>query len=89
MATIAICPACLLIRDMVMGEKAFLRTAQAMGTVSDTRRNSGSWMDQHYAAYSHGNLYVTCEANFVMRYVLSVLVIFISPIFFLQTIYVR
>jgi hypothetical protein len=62
-------------------ERLFLRTGQPMGTVGDMRRKHSSFCVGRYAAYSQGDLYVTCEANFVMRYVLSVLVIFISLFF--------
>lgn len=40
-----------------------------MGTVSDMRKAFLLYL-KRYAAYWQGELYVHCEANFVMRYVL-------------------
>ncbi|CAN6309917.1 unnamed protein product [Urochloa humidicola] len=51
-------------------ERPFLRIGHAMGTVSDMRKDFLSCM-KRYAAYWQGELYVLCEANFVIRISLS------------------
>ncbi|RLN17339.1 hypothetical protein C2845_PM02G03160 [Panicum miliaceum] len=48
-------------------ERPFVRNGRAMGTVRDMRKAFLFYV-KRYAAYWQGELYVHCEANFVMRY---------------------
>ena len=48
-------------------ERSFIRDGKAAETIADMRRH----FDKHYAVYCRGALYVHCETDFVMRYLIA------------------
>ncbi|KAK3146514.1 hypothetical protein QOZ80_3BG0267480 [Eleusine coracana subsp. coracana] len=50
-------------------ERSFFRDGEPAGTVNDMRK-AYPWTHKRYAAYSQGELYVHCQADFTARYLL-------------------
>lgn len=52
-------------------ERGFIREGKVVGTVAEMRRPHWSWDKKRYGIYWRDDLSVLCEADFIMRYIVT------------------